>query len=61
MSDVEMVEPSCIARMRRNQWPAARIAELFGTNILAVAKAIQDADAAERGIPKQRIVAGKLK
>ncbi|MCP2163136.1 hypothetical protein [Williamsia serinedens] len=59
--DVEMVEPCAVARMARNGWLAVKIAETLHMTMPEVGKALQDADAAEKGIPKQRIVTGKLK
>lgn len=56
MSDEPMVEPCAYVRMRRAGWPAARVAEMFSVNIFVVAKAIQDADRAERGIDRSLIV-----
>lgn len=56
MSDEPKIEPCAYVRMRRAGWPAARIADLFGVNIFVVAKAIQDADRAERGIDRKHIV-----
>ena len=61
MADTDWIEPSCIARMARNGHTAKAIADLLGTNMIVVAGALRDADTAEKGVDRSRIVRSRIR